>query len=178
MKILFFDDQRLGGRSNTRCVYGTPVKVGEYSTSACPGLPLIMRDKFDSFYRMYYTAQYIVKNNEKEEQVNCFCMAISTDCINLKKYENDLEFERKYYPEQLLPAGEIDEVLTALRDDKGMYRFFACKSDWGVTDEITVYMYVSSDGIHLEKQACNLNKNGAEPFAGSYYNHKKIAIHS
>ena len=130
MKIVLFDDQRLGGRLNTKRVYGKPVFVGGYKEeNVRPSLPCVFQDGKIAPYIAYYTARYLLPNPDpatgKRKETHCICMAVSDDCVHWTPYPNDLQFEGKYMPNQILPADDYVELLGVIKDKEGLYRFFA-----------------------------------------------------
>lgn len=173
MKIVMFDDQRLCGRVNTKRVYGRPKFEGEYDTHrALPGLPIVFKDGTIAPYRMYYTALIDPADASPDaHSTACFCMAVSDDCVHWTPYENDLVFEGKLLPSQLVPCKECLEHLTILRDKEGVYHFYFNAVDWD-TLSLIPETYVSEDGIHLTL-APEQTLHTGEPFAGSFYNHIK-----
>ena len=172
MKIVFFDDQRLGGRVNAKRVYGTPKFEDEYTAqTACPGLPAVFADGNIAPYVMYYTAlKPITDEQGNTKKVHAICMAVSDDCIHWQPYENDIEFENKVFPNQILPTDDYVELITAIKDNDGIYRFFACYIDWP-TVSLIGKAYASKDGVHLYEDGNAIQ--GGEPFTGLFYNHKK-----
>ena len=173
MKIVFFDDQRLGGRVNTNRVYGDAEFMSEYtSDQACPALPAVFKDGTIAPYVMYYTTYHLLEEKDgKRQKMHCFCMAVSDDCVHWKPYPNDLEFENKFKPHQILPADECVEVMAVIRDNDGVYRFFACYVDWS-TLTLSSKAFASKDGVFLYEDGSKAIQGG-EPFTGLFYNHKK-----
>ena len=174
MKIVFFDDQRLGGRVNNKRVYGRPKLVGQFDNNcAVPAMPHVFYNDKLGCYVLYYSRYYPVPTEKDPNMLtHCFCMATSSDAVNWQPYNNDFEFDRKYFPNQILPADDLVEVATILRDKDGVYHFYAVYVEWA-TLSLTTVPYASKDGVKLYEDKEHDAIQGGEPFMGSFYNRKK-----
>ena len=179
MKIYFFDDQRIATRVNTNRVYGFPKPIEEEQENNCAsfGLPVVIKGTKLAPYIMYSLQSKEVMYNGKMQNKTFHVMSKSDDCINWTPLNNNLQLEGKYFDNQILPLGEFSDILTVIYNDKekeDKFRLFVCSFDWERGDyELKDRMFVSKDGISFKEKPCNLNKDGCEAYAGSYYNHLK-----
>lgn len=177
-KQLFFDDQRLYLRENTRRIYGTPEWIGHYvdkNVNTSYGWGWAIKGLDDKIHLLYMGTR---PNSDKALE-HLFLAAISDDGIHFEPRNTACEagFANPACPNQLLPSDNSgSEIANIVLDEHGpaSERYKILYSDNTTLFEdlhVEDYILASPDLIHWRKlrNSC-WNPYGTEPFLGAFYN--------
>jgi len=176
-KQLFFDDQRLFLRENTKRHYGTPQWVGHYSdptANTSYGWSWGVKGPDGKIHLLYFGT----KPYSEEYYEHHFRAAISDDGIHFVPRNTAAEagLENPECPNQLLPVDTTgSEIATVIVDEHAQpnERYKILFADNHHLDKYYVedYVLASPDLIHWHRinNSC-WNPYGTEPVMGAFYN--------
>lgn len=197
---LFFDDQKLFDRYNTKRCLGEPELVGVYNdgvTATSLPTPWVFRTD-DGKYRMLYQGYYdkaAIEDQKQESAIffketsemaleftNKTCglfIAVSDDGIHFtpEDVSDQVELPYRAAPNHIFDvySAEVGCIIEdPYNDPAERYKMLYCEFD--LIENMTLYntLYVSSDLVHWKKVDGVLWHNGAtEPVCGAFYNQNK-----
>ncbi|MBQ8884783.1 MAG: hypothetical protein IJY62_00190 [Clostridia bacterium] len=167
--INFFDDNCLLKYTGFRRIYGKAEQAGEYNEHHSHSNGVVLKGTPLAPYVMYYAA--IDENGGFRTS-----MATSEDGVHFKPLVNDIEFEGKKYPNEIIPLKEMTEFMDAVYLPNGKegekYILMGCYFDNPKVD-CPDKIYVSEDGIHFRYKSTGYHKRGTEGIQTHYWNEEE-----
>ena len=167
--INFFDDNCLLKYTSFRRIYGKAIRIGEYNVHHSHSEGIVLKDTPLAPYVMYYTAI-------DEKGGFRTAMATSEDGVNFKPLNNDIVFDGKKYPNEIIPLGIITELMDAIYNPNGKdgekFILMGCYFDNPNVD-CPDKIFVSEDGINFTYKSTGYHKRGTEGIQTHYWNEEE-----